>query len=331
MSAKPSEARVAARPSLGYTPAPLVDSRAQDALADASWRSTAERGSVLGIRFVLFLATALGRGPARLFVRVLAFYYALLSPSARRATRLFLARAGEPQTFGRVHRQILRFAHVTLDALFLVAGKTRPFRFERHGHEHLERLRREGRGAILLGAHLGSFYAMRAQSGAHSLPLYAVVYTKHAQYINTVLAELAPESNARLLQMGEGVDFMLKIRELIEQGALVALLGDRVGDGDRAVEAEFFGAPARFPTGPYILASALKCPVYLTFGLFRDPDLYELHCEPFAERIELPRADRPAALARYVQEYASRLESFCRRAPDNWFNFYDFWRKAEAS
>ena len=127
--------------------------------------------------------------------------------------------------------------------------------------------------------------------------------------------------------MGEGVDFMLRIRELIDEGALVALLGDRVGKDDRAVEVDFMGGRARFPTGPYLLASMLKCPVYLTFGLYRDPDGYDLHCEPFAERIELPRGERQEALERYAQQYADRLEHYTRSAPDNWFNFYDFWRE----
>jgi predicted LPLAT superfamily acyltransferase len=292
-----------------------------------AWRSSAERGSMLGIRVVLFLTTAFGRGPARLFVRVLAFYYTLLAGSARRATAVYLEHLGEPVTFGGAYRQILRFAQVTLDALFLVQGKTAPFRFTRTGHHHLADLKASGRGAILLGAHLGSFYAMRAQSGSEGLPLYAVVYTKHAQRINAVLEEIAPESNARLLQMGEGVDFMLRISELVEQGALIAILADRVGSDDRAAEVDFLGGRARFPTGPYLLAATLKCPVYLTFGLYRDPDLYELFCEPFAERVELPRKDRQGALARYAQEYATRLEGYCRRAPDNWFNFYDFWAR----
>ncbi len=295
--------------------------------ADADWRTTAERGSILGIRAGLWLATVFGRAPARLLVRALAFYYTLFSGGAREATRIYLRHAGEPSTNGRVYTQILRFAQVTLDSLFFVSGKIGAFRIERNGHEHLEALKREKRGAILLGGHLGSFYAMRAQSGAEDLPLYAVVYTKHAQRINAVLAEIDPESNARLLQMGEGVDFMLKIRELLEQGALIALLGDRVGSDARAVEVDFLGEKARFPVGPYILAAALKCPVYLTFGLYRDPNRYELFCEPFAEKIVLPRKERQAALKEHAQRYAARLESFCRRAPDNWFNFYDFWRK----
>ncbi len=297
---------------------------------DASWRSTAERGSVLGIRIVLLFATAFGRGPARLFVRGLAFYYTLFAGRARAATRSYLERLGEAPSFRRVHRQILRFAQVTLDALFLVAGKTQLFRIRRNGSEHLVRLKQERRGAILLGAHLGSFYAMRAQSGDEGLPVYAVVYTRHAQRINSVLDELDPESGARLLQMGQGVDFMLKIRELLEQGALIALLGDRVGADDRAVEVDILGAKARLPAGPYILAATLGCPVYLTFGLYRDPDRYDLYCEPFAEKVELPRKERAEALARYAQRYADRLAHFVRLAPDNWFNFYDFWTRRDA-
>jgi predicted LPLAT superfamily acyltransferase len=298
--------------------------------SDQGWKTSAERGSILGVRFVLWLTTAFGRWPARLFVRVLAFYYTLFAPGARRGARAFLGKLHERVTFGMVYRQILRFAQVTLDALFFVTGKLEPFRIERNGSEHLLKLREEGRGAILLGAHVGSMYAMRGQSGAEGLPLYAVVYTKHAARINSVLAEVAPDSHAQLLQMGEGVDFMLRIKELLEEGAIIALLGDRVGSDDRAVTVDFFGEPARFPAGPYILAATLKCPMYLTFGLYRDPDGYELYCEPFCERVELPRARRQEALTEYAQRYATRLEHFCRLAPDNWFNFYDFWSKGDS-
>lgn len=52
---------------------------------------------------------------------------------------------------------------------------------------------------------------------------------------------------------------------------------------------------------------------------------YDLYCEPFAERVTLPRGDRQGALAEHVRRYAERLEHYVRKAPDNWFNFYDFW------
>jgi predicted LPLAT superfamily acyltransferase len=63
----------------------------------------------------------------------------------------------------------------------------------------------------------------------------------------------------------------------------------------------------------------------LTFGLYHPPRRYALYCEPFADRLELPRAHRKQALRDYVQQYASRLEYYCRLAPLNWFNFFRFW------
>ena len=69
----------------------------------------------------------------------------------------------------------------------------------------------------------------------------------------------------------------------------------------------------------------LKCPIYLVFGLYREPNRYELYCEPFSERLVLPRGAREEALRHEVARYARRLEDYCRKAPDNWFNFFDFW------
>ena len=94
------------------------------------------------------------------------------------------------------------------------------------------------------------------------------------------------------------------------------------------IRVNVFDEEASFSAGPFLLASLLKCPVYLVFGLYTEPNRYDLYCQPFAERIELPRRRRDEALAEYAQLYATRLEEVCRRHPDNWFNFFDFWDQA---
>jgi predicted LPLAT superfamily acyltransferase len=123
----------------------------------------------------------------------------------------------------------------------------------------------------------------------------------------------------------------MRVSERLEQGEMVAILADRVGLNDKQVDVDFLGAKVAFPTGPFLLAAVLKCPVYLVFGLYFEPNRYELFCEPFAERLELPRAGRADALRAVVQRYAERLEHYARRAPDNWFNFHDFWRADRSS
>jgi predicted LPLAT superfamily acyltransferase len=52
-----------------------------------------------------------------------------------------------------------------------------------------------------------------------------------------------------------------------------------------------------------------------------------LFCEPFEMEPKVPREGRDEALHAYAQRFAARLEHFVGLAPDNWFNFYDFWRR----
>ncbi len=309
-------------------------SEASETATDASaqgWLTARERGGVFAIRFTVFLTTFFGRTFGRFIARFVAFYYTLTAPRARAALRLFYAQLGRGAVgFGTLYRHMLRFVHCTLDAFFLVSGKTEPFRVTRTGNDHLIGLRDTKQGAILLGAHLGSFYAMRVASGNEQLPVHALMYTKNARMLNDALAKLDPESAARVLELDDagGLDAMLKIREHIERGSLVAILGDRIppnATADRIVKVPFLGREASFPAGPFLLAATLRCPVYLTFGIARDPDTYDLYCEPFADKIVLPRGDRMGAVKTYAAQYAARLEHYARKAPDNWFNFYDFW------
>jgi predicted LPLAT superfamily acyltransferase len=298
-------------------------------LARDAWLTTAERGTMLGILSVFWLATLFGRLPARLLVRGIALWYTAFDRPARSASVLwFRTVQGSDPGWTTVYRHILRFAQVALDRIFLVQGKTRAFEVTRTGLHHLQEAKRRGRGAILLGAHLGSFEAMRTGADEDDVPLNIVGHFENARMINALLERLNPRSAARVIHIGSGsVDFIFRVQQAVAAGEFVAILGDRTGLHEKSVTAQFFGRPARFPAGPFTLAAVLGCPILLTFGLYREPNRYDLHCEPFEERVELPRKTRQASLEALVQRFADRLEHYCRLAPDNWFNFFDFWHE----
>ena len=300
----------------------------RSATSSPGWRQVREVGSAWGMWLVAWLAMGLGRRPAQAALRLVVLYYFLFHPAARRRSRDFLDTVGVAAGWRPVYRHLLRFAECTLDRLFFLRGEVGGLEFRPHGHEHLADLARRGRGAILLGAHLGSFESLRWLGQARDLQLNIVADVRNAVRVQSLLARLArPESLHFIDAGGSVVDLALAVREAVDRGELVAILADRVS-GPRTVAAPFLGRQAYFPAGPFLVAAALRCPVYLAFGLYFAPRRYELYCEPLAAEIHLPRAGRDAALAAVVAGYAARLEHYCRLAPDNWFNFFDFWKAA---
>lgn len=298
----------------------------------ATWRQVPEVGTVLGIRFVVALATLCGRSLATAFLWILALYYTLVSSRARRASKAYLSRVGEPTGFAAVLHHVHTFARVALDRLFFVRGRLDSFTIQTHGDDLLLDLTAQKAGAILLGSHLGSFEAMRAAGRGAGMKLSVVVDTRNAERLARVLRELSDDANLGVIPVDpEGVGTALRVRDAIQRGELVGIMADRTLARDlRNVTVDFLGAQAELPAGPFVLAHTLKCPVYQVFGLFFEPDRYELYCEPFCDVLRLDRKTRSEDLQRYAQRYADRLAHYARLAPYNWFNFYDFWKRAPA-
>jgi predicted LPLAT superfamily acyltransferase len=71
----------------------------------------------------------------------------------------------------------------------------------------------------------------------------------------------------------------------------------------------------------------MHAPGLLCLGLYRGKRRYDVHFELLTEAIDVPRARRREAIHGYLQQYVSRLEHYCRLAPYNWFNFYDYWQR----
>lgn len=293
------------------------------------WQAVSERGTTLGVRTLVTVGTALGRGAARALVRVVALWFALFDRTVRRASRGYLRRLQGRATLADVYAHVRTFAQVTLDRLFILRGETARLEIRTSGEEILRELAATRRGALLLLAHVGSFEILRTLSVERDLPIHVLGYFKNAKRINAVLKGIDPRVDARFIEIRPGdPTFAIAVADRIAAGELVGTMGDRVGADGKSVRVPFLGGEADFPTGPYLLASALKCPVFLAFGLYHEPNRYELYCEPFADPVVLPRSGRDEALRALAARYAARVEHYCRRAPTNWFNFYDFWSHA---
>jgi predicted LPLAT superfamily acyltransferase len=302
----------------------------------------AERGSLWGLRFTVFCYRVLGRRASLVLVHAVVGYFFLTDRAGRRASRAFLRRVfSRPEgrlALGRRPGTWASFLHYRSFALSIVDrlaiwfGRAGDFEFEIHGSQHFDRLAAEGRGALVVGAHLGSFDALRLLAERRRAVVNVLMFTRHAPLINRIFRELAPGAEARVIQPDPGsVQSVFAIRRCVERGELVAILGDRVEPADRHRTAAlpFLGGTVELPLAPYLLAGLLGCPVLLVLALRRGPGRYEVFVEELAPAARPPRGERGKVAGELLAAYAGRLEAHLLRAPLQWYNFFDYWGDAE--
>lgn len=291
------------------------------------WTTKPERSNVLAIRFIAWVARTLGRRTARLFLYPICGYFMLSSPKVHAASKKYLRKAlGREPRLADGFRHCHTFASTVLDRVFLLDNRMGVLDVRLHGLEAVQAMVAGGRGCILLGAHLGSFEIVRSLGREKfAPPACMVMYEENARKLNSVLHAINPELSQRVIELGKP-DSMLKVGEALARGEFVGILADRMIEGEGSAIFDFLGEPAKFPTGPLRMAGLLKAPVMLMVGLYRGGNSYDVYFETLQDMGALPPGQREAAIGQAVRGYAARIEYYCRMAPYNWFNFFDFWR-----
>jgi predicted LPLAT superfamily acyltransferase len=290
------------------------------------WLRQRERGSRTLLRFLIWVALSIGRPVARVLLYPICAYYFVFSRQASHAIQPYLTRVlGHPIGWRDLFRQYHCFASTILDRVYLLAGHYGRFDIDIRGLDVLKDRVARGQGCILLGSHLGSFEIVRAIGLTQGdLEIKILMYEQNAPMIRDIIRGLNPAVADAVIQTGSP-DTMLRVKECLDRAGVVGILGDRLFKQDHSTPCKFFGKLAGFPAGTMWLASILKVPVILFFGLYRGGNRYEVHFELFADEVTIDRRHRDQEIQQWTQRYADRLEHYCRLAPDNWFNFYDFW------
>jgi lauroyl/myristoyl acyltransferase len=260
-------------------------------------------------RVSALLAATLPR-PVRLtLARVLARRAAGWFPAERTRVRANLARVRphvDPAALDRLVDEVFR--HFAICFADLISTNRREARPERllariEGNEHLLAADAEGRGLVLVTAHLGN-----------------------SELGGRLLAERflrGGPTPVRFVRRGDATAAVPLVAAL-RRNEVVALQGDRALGTRGDVLVDFFGAPAPFPLGPFVLARAAGAPVVPAFCLL-DPGLR------YVVAIGRPIRVSPGGETAALGEWVGVLEAMVRRAPEQWFNFFDVWSAAPAS
>lgn len=189
------------------------------------------------------------------------------------------------------------------------------------GAEHLTAALAAGRGIVLLTAHLGNWeLAGRLAAGTAARPTHVVVEAERDLGVERFLrGGPAPVRFVARTRPTSALPLLAALR----RGDIVAMQGDRALGNRGDVTVSFFGAPAAFPQGPFVLAraaGALLVPAFCVLGQDRR------YVVEVAEPIAVEAGGERTALERWV----AVLERAVGAHPEQWFNFYDCWSASPA-
>ncbi len=302
------------------------------------WQELPERGSASGIALLTMLFRFGGLPLMRLVLLPVAGYYLLTHAVARRASLAYLARQRRHRA--RLGQRMVRggwigaFRHIYSFAVSLAekyAAWHTPsgrFRLEFEDDTVARALLDGPGGALLLVSHLGNFDVAIAHGALETARHYHILMDQQGTgRFNRQRLRSLPSGGLTFHDVDEiGPDLAITLREAVRGGAIVVIAADRLGDNPTAsVPVRLLGETARLPTGPWVVAHLLRCPVFALFTC-RERDHHRMLPHFVTRQVQLgDRRARDAQIARHAQCYAGLLESVMLRFPLQWYNFYPYW------
>ncbi|MCR9212225.1 MAG: glycosyltransferase family 2 protein [Proteobacteria bacterium] len=302
------------------------------------WADLNERGVSWGVKAVFGTYKLLGRNACWILLQPILLYFFVTGRHQRTASFQYWNRiwtetgkAGKPG-YLIVWRHYRSFGRMALEKLAAWLGDIGVEELVADNLDELDSVASGDKGVIVFSSHLGNIEVSRAlarKRGANRVTVFA--HTRNAMRFNRILAKYNPLSAIDIMEVEDITPAtIIELQDRLDRGDWIVIAGDRIPiTGEkRLTEVKFLGDQAPFSQGPVLIASLLKCPVYV-MNCVREEKGFRVFFEKIAEEITLPRRGRDEAIQGFVTQYARILEDLCKKYPDQWYNLYDFWRAAD--
>ena len=304
-------------------------------VSPASWRRKNESTSAFGMNVLLFFHRLFGNGAVRIIAWCASWLVWIFNKNVRRISDEYLrnlkASASEKGIkLGRLssRRHIYAFCRSVAGKIVSWSGQTDFGDVGEIDGGLTRSLKRteSPEPLMIIGAHIGNMEVLRAFNTSRiRKTVNVLMHMQNSTVFMDYLNKLNRDISLNIISTADiSPDISMELAERTSRGEWVSMMGDRLlDDSTRYVEVDFLGKKARFPQGPWILASILKIPVSVMLGL-TDDDGVKVYYREWGH-VRLDRKDREESVRGYVRQYAEELENILYAYPYEWFNFYDFW------
>lgn len=271
----------------------------------------------------------LGLKPTKILLFFVVLVFCLRPSIARRSKWYFERRFGKtrPATaFARVFRLYWTFGCILLErAATGVLGARNSFA-STACLATLQGLLAQGRGVILLSAHVGPWQIALADLCGYAT--VNIVQPSGAGDVDRHFFEHqrgGVKAAIRVIDPLQGFGGYVDAAAALKRGEIVCLMGDRIPpDEKRIARVSFLEKEAFFPVSPYVLAAMTGAPLAMVFARRLKEGAVECFC-PGVMRIEPGLARNEKALRPYTAGFVQALEAYVADTPYQFFNFHNIW------
>ena len=286
----------------------------------AGW-SGKSRGNALGYWFFIFFMKNLGMGFTYGFLHFVVLYFFLFSWSSSKWIYRYYRdglRYGVLKSIAGVYKTYYVFGQVIIDKVAMASGIKDRFNLTHNGAEHIRNMVENKTGGILISGHMGNWeiasHLMRGYGGVVNVVMYDEEHQKIKQHID----ETTGGRKFNVIPIKDDISHVFLISKALLNKELVCIHGDRFRDGMRTLKSDFLGREAQFPYGPFAIAAKFDVPKTFVYGFKTGTYDYSFYAtEPIEGKL------KPELL---LTKYVDEMDRMVRKYPNQWFNFYDFWK-----
>lgn len=231
------------------------------------------------------------------------------------------------KSFCKTYQNHFLFGQMMLDR-FAVYGGQKDFKIDNPDNDLFLQMVNASHGCVVASSHVGNpelcGYLLRQDKKR----INSLIYGGEAKEVQKNRSMVLGDNNVRLIPVSEDMSHIFLINEAMANGEMISMPCDRSFGSNKTVECDFLNGKVDFPVGAFVMALQYDVPVIALFALKISATLYRAHVVSVSVPKEGNKREQINAMAR---SFAKILEDIVKQYPEQWFNFYNFWKDENVS
>ena len=282
------------------------------------------KGNKYGYLFFIYTIRLLPLSFNYAFLKFVSYFYFLFNKEQKRNLNTFYSEVF-PDFSKEERNQLIKdnfyyLAQTIVDRVAFLTNKKEVFEFDFDGHENITAHLKDGKGLIFLGSHLGNWEIageMLREKGIQA-KVNVLLLDQEREQVKEMMASVKRPNSFEIIPIKEDFSHIIRMRNAIDNGEIVCVLGDRFMENSRTLDITFFNNQIQLPLGIFKFIEKFKVPTLFFYNVKIAETHYKLHAI---------QTDYEIKAEEIATNYGKVLESMVNQYPKQFYNYFLFFDK----